>query len=98
MRDPTAARSNTSTASPDETPSVTVAVGRFDPLVSRGLIDVLRGADKLAVGISEDGSGLERVARLAHGAVVILDEAAERHDAAALRSARPDVGVVVLAH
>ncbi len=98
MRDSTPGRSNTSTASPDETSSVTVAVGRFDPLVSRGLIDVLRGDDKLALSIREDGSGPKRVARLPQGAVVVLDEAAERQDAAGLRSARPDVGVVVLAH
>ncbi len=98
MSDSTAARSRTSAGSPGEVPSVTVAVGRFDPLVSRGLIDVLRGDDKLALSIREDGSGPERVARLPQGAVVILDEAAERQDAAELRSTRPDVGVVVLAH
>ena len=72
---------------------------RVEVHVRRGLIDVLRSDEKLEVSISEEERWCsERVAQLARGGVVILDERAERHEAVGLRSARPDVGLLVLAH
>jgi DNA-binding NarL/FixJ family response regulator len=67
--------------------------------VRRGLIDVLRGDDKIEVSVSEDeGWSPERVSGLSRGGVVILDETSERLEAVELRSARPEVGIVVLAY
>lgn len=78
---------------------VTVAIGRFEPLVDRGLIDVLREdhhVDVLASGL--DDHALEVMAAEQMPQVVILDEAAERSAFGRLRETAPTTRVVVLAH
>lgn len=78
---------------------VTVAIGRFEPLIDRGLIDVLREdrhVDILASGL--DHQALEVIAAEEMPRVVILGEAIERGALGRLRETAPTTGVVVLAH
>lgn len=78
---------------------LTVVVARFDPVVARGLAEVLRDDRRLRVVASGiDGAELVReVTRLAPR-VVILDEASHRSWSMSLRSIQPTIGIVVLEH
>lgn len=82
-----------------ESDIVTVVVGRFDPLVGRGLIDVLREDYRLRVLASGLGrAALERVVVQQAPRVVILDETAGHSLLARLRSVRSATGVLVLTY
>jgi DNA-binding NarL/FixJ family response regulator len=76
---------------------VTVVVARFDPILERGLAEVLRDDRRLRVVSSGLGGAelVREVTRLAPR-VVILDEASHRSLSVCLRSARPTIGIVVL--
>lgn len=76
---------------------VHVYVGRFDPLVGRGLVAVLRDDPKLRVIVNEGLTMMPAVPR-PPARVVIFDEVTEYSAAARLRSTHPDAGIVVLAH
>jgi DNA-binding NarL/FixJ family response regulator len=80
-----------------ESDVVTVVIGRFDPVVRRGLVDILREDRCLRVLVSDlEGQAFECAVAQQGPQVVILDEVAW----SALsywRSLQPATGVVVLA-
>jgi DNA-binding NarL/FixJ family response regulator len=93
--------------------AITVAVGRFGPVVGRGLLQIL-GEDKglRVVGSALDHAALEAMLARGRARVAILDEDSAVRPAVLRRlraappggsrrpegSDRPDVGVVALAH
>jgi DNA-binding NarL/FixJ family response regulator len=84
-----------------EVTHVTVVLGRFDPLVGRGVAQILREDQGLRiVGSNLDRAALERAVSVQAPQVAIIDEA-EVADPSALdqlRAARQAIGIVVLAH
>ncbi len=80
---------------------VTVVLGRFDALLSRGLTQVLSEDRSLQiVGADLDRAALEDAVVSRMPQVAILDEAIARESAVLerLRDAQPAIGIVVLAH
>lgn len=85
----------------DEAGHVTVALGRFDTLVGRGLTQILsEDRDLRIIAADLDDAALEHTVARQLPQVAILDEASivklsvlER-----LRTAQPTIGIVVLAH
>jgi DNA-binding NarL/FixJ family response regulator len=76
---------------------VTVVVGLLDPLLSRGLVDVLRedgGVRVLAVGL--DRRALERVVLQSGPQVAVVGETVGESVLACLKSSRPAPAVVVI--
>jgi DNA-binding NarL/FixJ family response regulator len=87
-------------ASEDAT-HVTVALGCFDPLVGRGLAQVLHEDRGLRIiGADLDRAALEHAAASQAPRVVVLDEAVVVQSTVLerLRAAQPAIGIVVLAH
>jgi len=78
--------------------TVTVVVGCFEPLVGRGVVDVLREDRRLRIVVSDpEEAALERdVARQAPR-VVILGETVEYASLARLRSSEPAPTLLVIA-
>jgi DNA-binding NarL/FixJ family response regulator len=77
---------------------ITVVVGRFDPLVTRGLADVLRHDERLDVLAEDLESGaLERAVAETAPRVAILDKPADGSALTRLRSIGPATGLLVLA-
>jgi DNA-binding NarL/FixJ family response regulator len=80
---------------------ITIVLGRFDPLVGHGLIQILRGDRSLRiVGADLDRAALEHAVASHAPRVAILDEASvvEPTVLECLRDAQPAIGVIVLAH
>jgi DNA-binding NarL/FixJ family response regulator len=80
---------------------IDVALGELDPLVGRGLQEVLREDEALRiVGSGLDDATLERVVARRARCVVILDETSvlKLSLPARLRSTRPAVGIIALAY
>jgi len=85
---------------PAEGGAITVALGRFDALLGRGLTQVLREDRAIRILASDlDGARLERAAAELTPRVAILDEASVVDPAAVgrLRGAHAGIGVIVLA-
>jgi DNA-binding NarL/FixJ family response regulator len=84
-----------------EATPVTVVLGRFDPLVGRGLAQVLQEDQWLRIiGSDLDHAALEQAVSARAPRVAIVDEA-EAADPSALdrlMAARQAIGIVVLAH
>jgi DNA-binding NarL/FixJ family response regulator len=81
--------------------SITVAVGELGSVLGRGLLQILegaRGVEVVAAGL--DRAALEQAVARGDAQVVVLgeDSAARPSVARGLYAARPDVGLVVLAH
>lgn len=80
---------------------VTVALGRFDALLSRGLTQVLSEDRSLQiVGAGLDRSALEHIVLSRAPQVAVLDESVARAPSVLerLREAQPAPGIMVLAH
>jgi DNA-binding NarL/FixJ family response regulator len=78
---------------------ITVVVGRFDPLLGRGLADVLLEDHRVEVlALELEGGALEQAVVRLEPRVAVVDGAIERTALARLRSIRPATGVLVLAH
>lgn len=81
-----------------ENGAVTVVVGRFPPVVGRGLVDVLREDHRIRIVDSDlEASKLERAVAQRSPRVAILDEAGERSTGAQLRSSSPATEILVFA-
>ncbi|MGH2854343.1 MAG: response regulator transcription factor [Solirubrobacteraceae bacterium] len=81
--------------------SVSVVLGRFEALVARGLLQVLREGESFrVVGSDLDGAALERIVARKAPEVAILDEAAVAGPSVLerVRAIRPTIGIVVFAH
>lgn len=77
----------------------TIVVGRFAPVIERGLLDVLNEDHQLRVlasGLGQDA--LEGALPVCGPAVVIIDEPAERSALERLGSAGRTTGIVVFVH
>lgn len=82
-----------------ENGAVTVVVGRFPPVVGRGLMDVLREDHSICVVDSDlEPSELEHTVARRSPRVAILDEAGERLTRACLGSSNPATALLVFAH
>jgi DNA-binding NarL/FixJ family response regulator len=82
-----------------ETGTVTVVVGRFEPLIGRGLMEVLCEDDRVDILGSELGCvELEHAVVARVPRVAVVDESAEPFVLARLRLLQPSTGVVVLAY
>jgi DNA-binding NarL/FixJ family response regulator len=80
---------------------ITVMLGRFDALVSRGLAQLLCEDHAVRILATDlDGASLERAVVEQAPRVVILDESsvAQRSVLTCLREAQPTTGIIVLAH
>jgi DNA-binding NarL/FixJ family response regulator len=80
---------------------ITVAVGQFGDVISRGLLEVLgddRGLQVVEVGL--DHAALELAVAHCDARVVVLDEDSVTTSSVSKRlcTARPSIGLVVLAH
>lgn len=87
--------------SDDGTGPITVVLGCFDALVSRGLTQLLREDRSLQIiGVDLDEAALEHAVARRAPRVAILDEKAvvELSVLGCLRTARQAIGIVVLAH
>ena len=85
----------------DEARHVAVALGRFDALVGRGLIQILsEDRDLRIIGVDLDDAALEHTVARQSPHVAILDEASIGKSSVLerLRTAQPTIGIVVLAH
>lgn len=94
---------NAGLPSGDDAAPVTVVLGRFGALVGRGLAQVLREDKRFRIiGIDLDVAALEHAVGRQAPRVVVLDEplvaTAKPSLPERLRSANPEIGVVVLAH
>jgi DNA-binding NarL/FixJ family response regulator len=79
--------------------AVTVVVGRFPPVVGRGLVAVLREDRRIHIVDSDlEPLKLERTVAQRSPRVVILDEADERSTRARLRTSSPETEILVFAH
>lgn len=83
-----------------EATPVTVVLGRFDPLVGRGLAQILQEDQGLRIiGSDLDRAALEHAVMSQAPQVVVLDEAvAQSTVLERLMAARRPIGIVVLAH
>ncbi|MGO9321650.1 MAG: LuxR C-terminal-related transcriptional regulator [Solirubrobacteraceae bacterium] len=82
-----------------ETETITVVMGRFEPLVSYGLKHVLGADGRLCVlGSGLEGSAIERAVAQRTPRVAILDETVEHELLARLKSRQPGLGILVLAN
>lgn len=80
---------------------ITVVLGSFDALVSRGLAQILREDQNLRIiGTDLDDAALERTVVRMAPRVAMLDERAVFDPSVLerLRSAQPEIGIIVLAH
>jgi DNA-binding NarL/FixJ family response regulator len=80
---------------------IAVALGRFDALVGRGLMQVLREDRAIRVIAADlDDAGLERAVAKRKLTVAMLDESSIARSAilVRLRETRPELGIIVLAH
>lgn len=76
---------------------ITVAIGRFDRLLSRGIIDALQNDPQIQVPADGlDGPGLVRAVADRSVQAAVLDATAVGSVAAELRAVRPDVGLLAL--
>ncbi len=85
----------------DRAEHVTVAVGRFDALTGRGLVQLLReDRDLRIIGTDLDEAALEQIAAQQAPLVVILDEtsAVESRALERLRAVQPTIGIVVMVY
>jgi DNA-binding NarL/FixJ family response regulator len=85
----------------DEEASLTVVLGCFDPLVGRGLKQLLHEDRELQIiGADLDRAALEHAVASEAPRVAILDEAVAAQPTVLerLRAAQPALGIVVLAH
>jgi DNA-binding NarL/FixJ family response regulator len=85
----------------DEAGHVTVVLGRFDALVGRGLTQVLNeDRDLRIIGADLDDAALEHTVARQLPQIAILDEASIVKSSVLerLRTVRPTIGIVVLAH
>lgn len=85
----------------DSTGYVTVALGRFDALVSRGLTQILREDRSLRIIAADlDHAALEHVVASQALQVAVLDEAngAEFTVLERLKAIQPTIGILILAH
>jgi DNA-binding NarL/FixJ family response regulator len=84
----------------DPAKHITVALGRFDALTSRGLVQILReDRHVLIIGTCLDEAALERALARHVLRVVILDEtSAEPTVLERLRVAQPGVAIIVMVH
>jgi len=79
--------------------SVTVILGRFSPLVERGLLEVLGAEPSVRVLACDLGPArLERAVVRHSPSVAVVDETVEYALLARLKSAKPAPGVIVLAN
>ncbi len=82
-----------------ESGAVTVVVGRFEPLVGRGLVDALCEDQRVSVLASDlDDDALGRVVAQRGPRVVVLGESVEYGLLAGLKLSQADTGVLVLAN
>jgi DNA-binding NarL/FixJ family response regulator len=90
----------TTMASPaSETTCSTVVIGRFAPVVGRGLLDVLSEDHLVRVLASNlELTTLERMVTQHTVDVMIIDEPAESSTLARLRMIRPATGIIVFVH
>jgi DNA-binding NarL/FixJ family response regulator len=78
---------------------VTVVAARFDPVVGRGLADILREDRRLRILERDlDCAALERSVAQQAPRVAVLSEVAERSIRARLRSIQPSTGILVFVH
>lgn len=85
--------------SPASVQLLTVVVGRFAPVVGRGLLGFLSEDTLVRVLASDvDAAVLERMVAQHAPSVAIIDEPQECSILPRLRVAQPDMGIVVLAH
>lgn len=80
---------------------ITVALGRFDALVGRGLTQILsEDRDLRIIGADLDDAALEHTVTRQSPHVAILDEASIVRSSVLehLSTARPTIGIIVLAH
>lgn len=80
---------------------ITVVLGSFDALVSRGLTQILREDQNLRViGTDLDDAALERTVMRMVPRVAMLDERAVAASSVLdrLKSSQPETGIIVLAH
>ncbi len=85
----------------DKAGHVTVALGRFDALVGRGLTQILnKDRDLRIIGADLDDAALEHTVARQSPHVAILDEASIGKSSVLerIRTAQPTIGIVVLAH
>jgi DNA-binding NarL/FixJ family response regulator len=85
----------------DEEARVTVVLGCFDPLVGRGLKQLLsEDQELLVIGADLDRAALEHAGASQAPQVAILDEAVAAHPTVLerLKATHPTIGIVVLAH
>jgi two-component system, NarL family, response regulator DevR len=79
-----------------ESELVPVLVGRFDPLIRRGLVAILGEDRTLTVLAEEPGRGMDRLSAQPASPVVIVSKSEEQ--SMAQQEARRNVGMIVLEH